>query len=98
MEIFKYKEKIVQASKLTEDEVVRLYYKLIKRLLIVKEDVISKSNWIKAFDLCNDIDESDTLAVALTLQMGGLLWTGDKILRKGLEEKGFKMFYDAARK
>ena len=94
MEIFKHKEKIIKASELSEDEVVRLYYKLIKRLLIVKEDVISRSNWIKAYELCKDIDESDTLAVALTLQVDGLLWTGDKRLKRGLGEKGFKMFYE----
>jgi predicted nucleic acid-binding protein len=95
MEIFKHKEKIIKASELSEDEVVRMYYKLIKRFLIVKEDVISSANWMKAYELCKDIDESDTLAVALTLQMDGLLWTGDKRLKRGLGEKGFKMFYES---
>ena len=41
----------------------------------------------KAFDLCKNIDEKDTIYVALTLELRGGLWTGDKKLINGLEKK-----------
>ncbi|WP_322744651.1 PIN domain-containing protein [Cuspidothrix issatschenkoi] len=43
---------------------------------------------------CKDIDESDTPHVALTLQLEGLLWTGDKKLKEGLIIKGFDKFFE----
>jgi hypothetical protein len=32
--------------------------------------------------------------VALTLELDGLLWTGDKKLITGLRERGFDKFFD----
>ena len=43
-----------------------------------------------------DIDPKDMLFVALTLEVEGLLWTGDAKLRTGLKNKGFDFFYDAS--
>lgn len=31
--------------------------------------------------------------VALTLALDGLLWTGDKVLKAGLTERGFDRFF-----
>jgi len=41
-----------------------------------------------------DIDPKDVLFVALTIEMDGLLWTGDTKLRSNLEVKGFDSFFD----
>lgn len=64
------KEKIVQLSGLSDQQVVRLYY---------------------------DIDETDAPHVATTLEIDGLLWTGDEQLRDGLESKGFDHFFEPNR-
>ncbi len=37
-----------------------------------------------------DIDQFDSPFVALTIELGGTLWTGDKKLKKGLGQAGFQ--------
>jgi predicted nucleic acid-binding protein len=93
VELFEHKEKIVHASHLSEDEIVRLYHILMRRINVYKEDLIAPEHWTTAYALCCDIDESDTPHVALTFALGGLLWTGDKKLKEGLKRKGFDSFF-----
>jgi predicted nucleic acid-binding protein len=94
VELFKRKEKLVRVSQLSEDEIVRIYQILLKRIALFKEDLISPNNRAAAYTLCQDIDESDTPHVALTLELKGLLWTGDKKLKEGLLRKGFNQFFE----
>lgn len=94
VEMFKHKEKIARLSKLSESDLIRFYYILLKRLYLFKEDLISLKNRKSAFELCRDIDETDTPHVALTLELDGLLWTGDKALKEGLKLKGFTQFFE----
>ena len=96
VELFKHKEKIVKASQLSEDEILKYYYNIARRLNFFKEELIEKTNWIKAYDLCRHIDENDTPIVALALELDGLLFTGDKKLKKHLKSKGFTNFFDYA--
>jgi predicted nucleic acid-binding protein len=93
VELFKRKEKLVESSKLSEDDVVHLYHILLRRITVFKEDLISKENWAQAHALCHDVDETDTPHVALALELSGLLWTGDQRLKEGLIRKGFKRFF-----
>ncbi|MBE2197423.1 MAG: PIN domain-containing protein [Anaerolinea sp.] len=94
VELFKHKERIVQISRLTETEVIRLFYILLRHVTIAKEDLIDPAIRHKAYELCLGIDEADTPHVALALHLNGLLWTGDKTLRQGLEKQGFDRFFD----
>lgn len=94
VELFKHKEKIVNLSKISEDEMIRLFQILLKRMNIYKEDLIAPENRLAAYALCCNIDETDTPHVALTLELKGLFWTGDKALRDGLKEKGFNQFFE----
>ena len=59
-----------------------------------KEDLVSDSNRRIAYELCRDIDPKDTPHIAISIELNGLLWTGDKALKKGFKEKGFNRFYD----
>ena len=93
VEIFNHKEKLVKASKMSAEDVAHLYHILLKRVQAYKEDLISPENWKNAYELCHDVDESDTPHVALALELNALLWTGDKRLKAGLEKKGFNHFF-----
>ncbi|MBD2570911.1 PIN domain-containing protein [Anabaena lutea] len=94
VELFKRKEKIIKVSQLSENEIVRIYQILLQRLNLYKEDLIAPDNRAAAYALCKDVDESDTPHVALTLELEGLLWTGDKKLKEGLIKKGFEKFFE----
>lgn len=94
VELFRHKERIVQMSRLSEEEVVRFFYLLLRRLDLFKEDLIAPSAREEAWRLCQEVDEADTPHVALTLHLGGRLWTGDERLKRGLRERGFDRFFD----
>jgi len=94
VELFKHKEKIIKVSGLSEDEIIQLYQIYLKKIHLYKEELISLENRQQAYQLCHDIDKNDSAHVALTLELKGLLWTGDKILKEGLLQKGFKQFFD----
>ncbi|MBI2488077.1 MAG: PIN domain-containing protein [Deltaproteobacteria bacterium] len=88
IELFKHKDRIIEYSELSEDKITKVYYFLLKRVNIFKEDLIEKSNWERAYKLCKDVDETDTPFVALTLELNGLLYSGDKKLKNHLKRKG----------
>ncbi len=94
VELFKYKEKIVKASALSEDGIIQLYHIYLKRIHLFKEELIRFEIRQQAYQLCHDIDENDISHVALTLELNGLLWTGDRILKEGLLKRGFTHFFD----
>ena len=66
----------------------------MQKIEFVNERYISKEAFYKAWQLCKDIDESDTPFVALTIELNALLWTGDKKLKEGLKKKGFNSFFE----
>ena len=92
IELFKYKNKIVKYSHLTENEILSILYDISKIIEFYNEDLISDNSRAKAFELCKDIDEKDTPFVALSLELNAYLWTGDKKLINGLKSKGFDKF------
>ncbi len=98
IEIFKYKEKISQCSKLPEEMVLNYYYKILERITLINEKLISEENYKKAYKLCKNTDKKDILFVALTIELDDLLWTGDKKLIKALRLNRFKKIYDFANK
>ena len=94
VELFKHNEKIIRLSGLSEDEIIQLYQIYLKKIHLYKEELISIENRLQAYELCHDIDKNDSAHVALTLELKGLLWTGDKTLKEGLLQKGFQRFFD----
>lgn len=92
-ELFRLKEKIARTSELDEDTLARLYHEIISLLSIHKEARIAAVHWDRARALCDGVDPADAPHVALTLDLDGVLWTGDKRLRSGLRLKGFDRFF-----
>ena len=93
VELFKHKEKICTVSKHSQDEILEILYELMRHIEFFDENSISTNALKVAWELVKDIDPKDMLFVALTLEVEGLLWTGDVALRTGLINKGFNSFF-----
>ena len=96
IELFK-KEKIVRLSRLSDEDVVHLFYELMRELELFKEELVAPANRAKAAELCQDVDLTDAPHVAIALETGSLLWTGDEKLKEGLRAKGFIRFFEPPR-
>jgi predicted nucleic acid-binding protein len=93
VEIFRHKEKLMRTTQASEGELIRVYHRLLRKLDLLREDLFSPESWQRAIDLCRDVDPGDSAHVAASLDVNGLLWTGDLKLKRGLEAKGFDRFY-----
>ena len=94
VEIFKHKDKIQNISNLNEDEILSQLETILSKITFIKEELIPKEIFNKAYLLTKDIDEKDTPFVALSIFLNGLLLTGDKKLKNHLKQKGFNNFYE----
>ena len=93
VELFKHKENILRCAKASESDVYEYLNHILEQIRFVNPELISPANKENAYLLCADIDANDTVFIALTLELDALLWTGDKILRDGLKNKGFMKFF-----
>lgn len=93
VELFKHKERLVKLSKLSEDELLRLLYRLLKRLTVYPERHIQPRYVAEAQNLCASVDLNDTMHVALALAIDGRLWTGDRRLMSELRQQGADIFF-----
>lgn len=94
VELFKHKERLAGAARVSEEELLAALYSLVSRLEFVTEENIPIGTWMEAHRLCHDVDEKDTPYIALTLHLDGRLWTEDEELKRGLLAKGFDRFYE----
>jgi predicted nucleic acid-binding protein len=88
-EIREHKDKILKISGFTNQQFIKSYETITKRITFVDEIIIPDNELLKALDLVMDIDENDTLFVGLTNHINGKLWTGDKKLISGLQKKRY---------
>ena len=93
VEIFKHKERIVEATQLNEDELLECLNSLLGRVTFVDEGSIPIGTWIEGRRLCADLDLKDAPFVTLALHVDGLLWTADTTLEAGLRGRGFNRFF-----
>lgn len=93
VELFKHKQRLVELSRLTEGEILQALSVILGRLTFHDELSLSRASVDEAARLCADVDPKDTPFVALTIELGGRLWTGDKALVRGLRTHGFDRFY-----
>jgi len=94
VELFHHKERIQRFSRLGEDEVLVVLHQLLRRVHIYREDAFPARHVATARELCRDVDLADAPVVALALTLDAWLWTGDRALRRGLEQRGFTSFFD----
>ena len=94
VELFKHKERLLNASGLPELDLLAGLHTLLNQLTFVHEDDISVGTWMEAYRLCKGIDVNDTPYVALTLHMDGRFWTEDKELKTALRTRNFDRFFE----
>ncbi len=89
-EIQKHWERLKKISKLSEEQLQVSYTLVLSKLKFINEDIIPVETWLASEQITKGIDLDDTDFVALTKFLKATLWTGDKILYRGLEKLGFK--------
>lgn len=94
VELFKHKDRLIHAARLTEEEILQALYTLVSRIEFIKDADVPLGVWLEAQRLCRDVDEKDTPYVALTLHLDGRLWTEDAVLKTGLRARGFDAFFE----
>ena len=77
----------------TKKELLADFKKLLEGITIVKEEDLQKTYVAKAEKIVADVDENDMHFIALHLQIKHKIWTSDKLLIKGLTEKGYGHFF-----
>ncbi len=88
-EIVAHKEKICAISGFSQEQFELIFYQISKHINFVDEVLLSNEEIARAYSMVKDIDENDTLFVALSNKLNAPLWTGDKKLSRGLNNKGY---------
>ncbi len=89
-EIDNHWEKLKRISKLNTSDLSESRYLILKNIFFVSEQQIPVQYRISAHELVKDVDIKDVAFVALNEFQKSFLWTGDKVLIKGLKNKGYK--------
>lgn len=89
VELFKHQPKIMKLAKRPENEILDILHTVLRHIEFYNETIIDQEYWKEAERLTIDVDAFDINYVALALQTGGWLWTGDKKLVVHLQKTGF---------
>lgn len=89
-EIDKHWEKLKRISKLNTSDLSESRYLILKNIFFINEQQIPVHYRLNAYKLVKDVDIKDVAFVALNEFQKSFLWTGDKILSKGLKNQGYK--------
>lgn len=77
---------------MNEEQLDQSIYQITNQIIFTNEALIPFEFWLKGASLVRDADMNDVAFLALTELLGAKLWTGDKVLLKGLVKKGFSNF------
>ncbi len=91
IEIFKHKERIIEISKLSEDEVLESLYLILKYCTILNDEDFPEEILNQAFQYVIEIDPKDVVFVAAAYILDAKLWSGDKKLINGLKDKNINI-------
>jgi predicted nucleic acid-binding protein len=89
LELEKYKARILQKTRLEEQEFQEFVLTLFKNITVIPNFLLSRASLKRAYQLCQGIDEKDTLYVAVALEFHMTLVTNDKKLYRGLKKRHF---------
>ncbi len=91
-EIFKNYPRLCKISGMDLEQVIESEFQICKDITFISEEQIRLSTWIESEKLVADIDPKDTHYVAYSKHFRCKIWSGDKMLMKGLSKKGFTNF------
>jgi predicted nucleic acid-binding protein len=89
IEIAKYKQTILNRNQKIFKDLQEFVLFIFSKLIVVPDFYISDSSLNQAIELCSDIDEKDSVYIALSIEMSLPLVTRDRTLTLKLKEKGF---------
>ncbi len=92
IEIEKHRGKLLKLSSYSDLELSRVIAFVTSKINFINVQLIPSEIYQNAKDLTNDVDEDDTDFVTLAEHLNAKLWTGDKVLIKGLTQKGWNKF------
>lgn len=92
VEIRKHHTRLSKISGLTIENVKEAEFQICKDITFISEEQIKLAAWISAVQLVKDIDPKDAPYISFAKHFKCKLWSYDKVLKKGLEKKGFKNF------
>jgi predicted nucleic acid-binding protein len=90
LEMEQYKARILQKTQLKEREFQEFVLTLFRNVTVIPNFLLSQASLKRAYQLCRDIDEKDTLYVAVALEFHVTLITNDKTLYRGLKKQHFR--------
>ena len=89
-EIQKHWERLKKISKLSDEQLQVSYTHVLSKVKFINEEIIPAEIWLASEEITKGIDIDDTDFVALAKFLKATLWTGDKVLYKGLKKLDFK--------
>ena len=89
-EIRHHYSRLVKISRMTLGEVQESESQVCKSIKFISPEQILSTHWTSAENLVKDIDPKDIQYVAYSKHFHCRLWSGDKVLAKGLAVKDFK--------
>jgi len=95
-ELEKHRGKLLKLSGYSDENLTFLIRIVLKKIEIIDLEIISPEARKKSIEITSEIDEFDAPFVALCLEIGAPLWTGDKKLINGLKTKGIPEVLDTA--
>ena len=89
LELEKYKQRILRKTKLPENEFQEFVLRLLNKVTVIPNLLLSQTLLTKAYKLCQEIDEKDTVYIAAAIELNLTLITSDKRLYNGLKAHDF---------
>lgn len=89
-EIQKHWNRLKKISKLSDDQLHVSYTQILSKIKFINEEIIPEETWLSSEGIAKKFDADDVDFIALTKFLKATLWTGDKVLYKGLKNHDFK--------
>ncbi len=91
-EIKKHYHRLNKISGLTLQQIQEAEFQIYKDITFISEEQIKVSTWLIAEKLVVEIDPKDIHYIAYSKHFKCKIWSGDKMLIKGLAKKDFTNF------